>query len=163
MKTLMDQMTSVPPATMMQLPRRVLGGGARKQRTVRRRREPRPQLVRQSLALVLGLGDSPRHYLGKQTTRAQLEQEYVFMGVVSTFLRAIRAGAIHPRHGAVLLVHHGRLGVAFDHCSKIVVDILREEGMYKGHGDVVVDVIARALKDVSNIVLPYHLSRSLTL
>lgn len=104
-----------------------------------------------------------RDCLGKQTTRAQLEQEYVFMGVVSTFLRAIRAGAIHPRHSAVLLVHHGRLGVAFDHCSKIVVDILREEGMYKGHGDLVVEVITRALKDVSHIILSYHLSRSLTL
>lgn len=159
----MDQMTNVLPATMMQLPRKALGGGARNRRTVRRRRKLRPQLVRQSLALVFRLVDSPRHYPGKQTTRAQLEQEYVFMGVVSTFLRTIRAGAIHPRHGAVLLVHHGRLGVAFDHCSKIVVDVLREEGMYKGHGDLVVDVITRALKDVSNIILPYHLSRSLTL
>jgi hypothetical protein len=163
MTTLMDQMTNVPQPTMMQPPRRALGGGARKQRTVRRRREPRPQLVRRLLALVFGLGDSLRDYLDKQTTRAQLEQEYVFMGVVSTFLRAIRAGAIHPRHGAVLLVHHGRLGVAFDHCSKIVVDILREEGMYKGHGDLVVEVITRALKDVSNIILWYHPSRSLTL
>jgi cohesin complex subunit SA-1/2 len=71
------------------------------------------------------------------------------MGVISTFLRAIRAGAIYPTHSAVLLTHHGRLGVAFDHCSKIVVDVLREEGMYKGHGDVVVDVVTSALKDVS--------------
>jgi cohesin complex subunit SA-1/2 len=71
------------------------------------------------------------------------------MGVVSTFLRAIRAGAIHPSHSSVLLARHGRIGVAFDHCSKIVVDVLREEGMYKGHGDVVVNVITSALKDVS--------------
>jgi cohesin complex subunit SA-1/2 len=71
------------------------------------------------------------------------------MGIISTFLRAIRAGAIHPNHSAVLLNHHGRLGVAFDHCSKIIVDVLREEGMYKGHGDVVVSVITSALKDVS--------------
>jgi cohesin complex subunit SA-1/2 len=71
------------------------------------------------------------------------------MGIISTFLRAIRAGAIHPNHSAVLLTHHGRLGVAFDHCSKIIVDLLREEGMYKGHGGVVVSVIASALKDVS--------------
>ncbi|KAF8270027.1 hypothetical protein EI94DRAFT_1723662 [Lactarius quietus] len=84
---------------------------------------------------------------GRQTTRAQLEQEYVFMGVISTFLRAIRAGAIHPTHSAVLLTHHGRLGIAFDHCSKIVVDVLREEGMYKDHGDVVVDVVTSALKE----------------
>jgi cohesin complex subunit SA-1/2 len=39
--------------------------------------------------------------------------------------------------------------VAFDHCSKIIVDVLREEGMYKGHGDIVVDVVTSALKDVS--------------
>ncbi|KAH8990784.1 hypothetical protein EDB92DRAFT_1935195 [Lactarius akahatsu] len=90
---------------------------------------------------------------GKQTTRAQLEQEYVFMGVISTFLRAIRAGAIHPTHSVVLLTHHGRLGVAFDHCSKIVVDVLREEGMYKGHGDVVVDVVTSALRDSFTLLL----------
>ncbi|KAH9064622.1 hypothetical protein EDB87DRAFT_1804088 [Lactarius vividus] len=91
--------------------------------------------------------------VGKQTTRAQLEQEYVFMGVISTFLRAIRAGAIHPTHSTVLLTHHGRLGVTFDHCSKIVVDVLREEGMYKGHGDVVVDVVTSALKDSFTLLL----------
>ncbi|KAI0301249.1 hypothetical protein BC826DRAFT_1155978 [Russula brevipes] len=90
---------------------------------------------------------------GKQTTRTELEQEYVFMGVISTFLRAIRAGAIHSSHGAVLLAHHGRLGVAFDHCSKIVVDVLREEGMYKGHGDIVVDVVTTALKDSFTLLL----------
>jgi cohesin complex subunit SA-1/2 len=73
------------------------------------------------------------------------------MGVISTFLRAIRAGAIHPNHSAVLLTHHGRLGVAFDHCSKIIVDILREEGMYKGHSGVVVNVTTSALKDVSTL------------
>ncbi|KAH9996308.1 hypothetical protein BJV77DRAFT_175068 [Russula vinacea] len=97
---------------------------------------------------------------GKQTTRTQLEQEYVFMGIISTFLRAIRAGAIHPSHSAVLLTHHGRLGVAFDHCSKIVVDVLREEGMYKGHGDVVVGVITSALKDSFTLLLEdSHLMR----
>ena len=99
---------------------------------------------------------------GTQTTRAQLEQEYVFMGVISTFLRAIRAGAIHPSHCAVLLTHHGRLGVAFDHCSKIVVDVLREEGMYKNHGDLVVDVVTSALKDVSSVSGPYYRPRLLT-
>ena len=101
------------------------------------------------------------HHVGTQTTRAQLEQEYVFMGVVSTFLRAIRSGAIHPRHSTVLLTHHGLLGVAFDHCSKIIVDVLREEGMYKGHGNLVVDVITSALEDVSSIVHLHHLACSL--
>lgn len=82
------------------------------------------------------------------------------MGIISTFLRAIRAGAIHPSHSAVLLTHHGQIGVAFDHCSKIVVDVLREEGMYKGHGDVVVSVVTSALKDVSIPTSPYCSPRS---
>jgi len=47
--------------------------------------------------------------------------------------------------------------VAFDHCSKIVVDVLREEGMYKGHGDVVVNVITSALKDVRILTFPVFL------
>jgi cohesin complex subunit SA-1/2 len=80
------------------------------------------------------------------------------MGVISTFLRAIRAGAIHPTHSAVLLTHHGRLGVAFDHCSKIVVEVLREEGMYKDHGDVVVDVVTSALKDVRLTSIAYFIT-----
>jgi cohesin complex subunit SA-1/2 len=84
------------------------------------------------------------------------------MGIISTFLRAIRAGAIHPSHCAVLLTHHGRLGVAFDHCSKIVVDVLREEGMYKNHGRLVVDVVSSALKDVSSVNGPYYRPRWLS-
>ena len=68
---------------------------------------------------------------------------------MSTFLRAIRAGAIHIRHGSVLLAHYGRLGLAFDACSKVLVDVLREEGMMNEHGDIIVGIITQALKEVS--------------
>jgi cohesin complex subunit SA-1/2 len=81
-------------------------------------------------------------------SRSNLEQEYLFIGVISTFLRAIRAGAIHVRHGAVLLAHYGRLGSTFDECSKIMVDVLREEGMGNGNPDVVVVVVTQAIRDV---------------
>lgn len=81
-------------------------------------------------------------------TRSRLEQEYVFMGMISTFLRAIRAGAVHVRHGAVLLAHYGRLGPAFDLCTKVIIDSLREEGMYRENGDIVVEVVTQALKEV---------------
>ena len=70
-------------------------------------------------------GPAPR-----ATTRAQLEKEYVFMGVITTFLRAIRAGVIHYRYAATILAHYGRLGPTFDLCTKVIVEILREEGMY---------------------------------
>lgn len=80
--------------------------------------------------------------------RARLEKEYLFIDIMSTFLRAIRAGAIHIRHGAVLLAHYGRLGPAFDVCSKVIVEVLREEGMINDNGEVVVTVLAQALQEV---------------
>lgn len=81
-------------------------------------------------------------------TRSRLEQEYVFMGTISTFLRAIRAGAVSLRHSAVLLAHYGRLGPAFDLCTKVIIDNLREEGMYRDNGDIVVEIVTQALKEV---------------
>lgn len=86
--------------------------------------------------------------IANTNSRSQLEREYVFIGVVSTFLRVIRVGAVHVHHSAVLLVHYGRLGPAFDLCSKVIVEVLREEGMYNGHGDAVVAVISQALREV---------------
>ena len=53
---------------------------------------------------------------------------------MATFLRALRAGIVHTRHGAILLAHYGRLGPAFDLTAKLMVDVLREEGMYKDNG-----------------------------
>lgn len=70
------------------------------------------------------------------------------MGVVTTFLRAIRAGAIHFRHSAVLLTHYGRLGASFDLCAKVIVDILREEGLYKNNGEEVATIAKHALREV---------------
>jgi cohesin complex subunit SA-1/2 len=77
-----------------------------------------------------------------------LEQEYQFMATVSTFLRAIRAGAVHVKHSDVLLANHGRLGPAFDLCTKVIIDVLREEGMYNDNGEIVVEVIKKALLEV---------------
>jgi cohesin complex subunit SA-1/2 len=91
--------------------------------------------------------------LVNSTSRAKLEREYVFVEIISTFLRAIRAGAIHPSHGAVLLAHYGRLGVTFDVCCKVVVDVLREEGMYRNNGEVVVTVVVQALQEVSGVLI----------
>ena len=72
----------------------------------------------------------------------------MFIGVMATFLRAIKAGVIHFRHAVTLLTHYGRLGPVFDHCAKIVVEILREEGMYKSNGETVVAVVLQALREV---------------
>jgi cohesin complex subunit SA-1/2 len=82
------------------------------------------------------------------SSRTLLEEEYLFMDVMSTFLRAIRAGAIHIRHGATLIAHYGRLGPAFDICSKVIVDVLRDEGMVNNNGEIVVSVLTHALEEV---------------
>ncbi|KAI9060084.1 hypothetical protein FKP32DRAFT_1578832 [Trametes sanguinea] len=86
-------------------------------------------------------------------SRSQLEKEYVFIGVVATFLRAIRAGVIHFKHSATLLAHYGRLGSTFDMCTKVIVEILREEGMYKDNGDAVVAIICQALQESFSLYL----------
>ncbi|PCH37402.1 hypothetical protein WOLCODRAFT_84248 [Wolfiporia cocos MD-104 SS10] len=89
----------------------------------------------------------------RPTTRTQLEKEYVFLNVITTFLRAIRAGVIHFQHSTIILAHYGRLGPAFDLCTKVIIDILREEGMYKNNGDGVVAVICQALRDSFTLLL----------
>ncbi|KIJ64745.1 hypothetical protein HYDPIDRAFT_28110 [Hydnomerulius pinastri MD-312] len=85
--------------------------------------------------------------------RFLLEQEYQFMATVSTFLRAIRAGAVHVQHSDILLANYGRLGPAFDLCTKVTIDVLREEGMYKENGETVVGVVKKALQESFALVL----------
>ena len=79
-----------------------------------------------------------------------LEQEYQFMATISTFLRAIRAGAVHIKHSDVLLANYGRLGPSFDLCTKVIIDVLREEGMLNDNGETVVEVIKKALLEVQS-------------
>ncbi|KIK96764.1 hypothetical protein PAXRUDRAFT_825621 [Paxillus rubicundulus Ve08.2h10] len=86
-------------------------------------------------------------------SRPLLEQEYRFMATISTFLRAIRAGAVHVKHSDVLLSNHGRLGPAFDLCTKVIIDVLREEGMHNDNGEIVVEVIKKALLESFSLVM----------
>jgi hypothetical protein len=96
------------------------------------------------------------------TSRVKLEREYEFMEIISTFLRAIRAGAIHPSHGAILLAHYGRLGPTFDLCCKVIVDVLREEGLLNNNGDLVVTAIVQSLQEVGGATIMYRCLFSLT-
>ena len=82
-------------------------------------------------------------------SRTSLEREYLFVDVITTFLRAIRVGTIAVQHGAVLLSHYGRLGASFDACAKVIVDMIKEEGLSKGNGELVVNVATKSLQEVS--------------
>lgn len=82
-------------------------------------------------------------------SRTLLEREYLFVDVITTFLRAIRVGTIAVQHGAVLLSHYGRLGASFDACAKVIVDMIKEEGLSKSNGELVVSVATKSLQEVS--------------
>ncbi|KAJ7216553.1 hypothetical protein GGX14DRAFT_441986 [Mycena pura] len=84
---------------------------------------------------------------------SQLLSEYSFIELIVTFLRAIRSGVLHVRHTATLLSHYGRLGSTFDNFGKVIMEILREEGMEQDNGDVVVVVITQALQEAFTLVL----------
>ncbi|KAH8097102.1 hypothetical protein BXZ70DRAFT_1009416 [Cristinia sonorae] len=92
-------------------------------------------------------GKKPALTTPDKSSSSHLEREYAFMNVIATFLRAIKTGSIHYRHASTLLAHYGRLGPVFDLCSKVIVDILREEGMYNGQGEAVVQVILQSLQE----------------
>jgi cohesin complex subunit SA-1/2 len=83
-------------------------------------------------------------------SRARLESEHAFIHIINNFLRGVHAGIISARHSAVLLAYYGRLGNQFDHCVTTLVTVLREEGMFKQHGEVVVHVATEAIRQVSS-------------
>lgn len=70
------------------------------------------------------------------------------MSVIFAFLRALHAEVINSMHGQVLLAQHGRLGPAFNACSKGIVDILRVEGINHQNGELVATVVVQSLTKV---------------
>ncbi|KAF7329868.1 SCD domain-containing protein [Mycena kentingensis (nom. inval.)] len=84
----------------------------------------------------------------------QLLNEYSFLELAVAFMRALRSGSIGPRHAAVLLSQHGRFGSMYDNFAKVIVDLLRQEGLYgEGGGDLVVTVVTQSLQDAFTLVL----------
>lgn len=70
------------------------------------------------------------------------------MDVVATFLRGIRVGAIHLKHGYIALAQYGRLNVPFDTCAKVIVDCLREEQVMKDDPALLVSMVTQAVQEV---------------
>jgi hypothetical protein len=80
--------------------------------------------------------------------RSRLEREYVLNALLATFIRAIRVGVINTTHSAIVLAHYDHLGSGFDTNIKVVIDFLRDLGMFRGQGHIVAEVVTRALQEV---------------
>ncbi|KAF8688572.1 STAG domain, partial [Rhizoctonia solani] len=107
-------------------------------------------------------GGSPS---SKTLPQARLEREYTFHLVISAFLRAIRTGAMNIEHSAVLLGHYGRVSSVYDQCTKVIIEVLREEGMYGGNAEVsfglYIDNVSKS--DANTIALAKALSGALVI
>jgi cohesin complex subunit SA-1/2 len=82
-------------------------------------------------------------------TQEFLQRQQQLCQTLSHFIAAIRLGTFDVKHAAGVLAYHGRLGHIFDSCSKVLVETLREEGVYAGRPDMACNVILDALKQVS--------------
>lgn len=80
--------------------------------------------------------------------RPRLEREYILNSLLATFIRALRVGVLSPTHCVVVLAQYGRFGMAFDSTIKIVIDFLRDLGMFKEEGHLVYEIIVRSLQEV---------------
>lgn len=49
----------------------------------------------------------------------------------------------------MLLGHYGRVSSVYDQCTKVIIEVLREEGMYGGNAELVGRVLVNALQEVS--------------
>ncbi|KAG8699732.1 hypothetical protein FRC08_005131 [Ceratobasidium sp. 394] len=91
--------------------------------------------------------------------QARLEREYAFHLVISAFLRAIRTGAINIEHSVALLGHYGRVSSVYDQCTKVIIEVLREEGMYGGNAETVGRVLINALQESFSLYID-HITKS---
>ncbi|KIJ37056.1 hypothetical protein M422DRAFT_61048 [Sphaerobolus stellatus SS14] len=79
--------------------------------------------------------------------RSRLEREYILNALLAAFIRAIRVGVLNPSHSAVVLAHYGHLGSGFDATIKVVIDFLRDIGMFQGEGKTVSEILVRTLQE----------------
>jgi hypothetical protein len=124
----------------------------RKHRNTKLRKGPTsPIQVRVNNLWIGRQQSSPRFILDRPAPHLALQQEYMFFKLITAFMHGIYTGAINIRHSSALLAHYGRLDITYDHCVKALIDVLRDEGMYKDNGTQVAEVIIQAITEVSQV------------
>jgi cohesin complex subunit SA-1/2 len=72
-----------------------------------------------------------------------------FLKVASAFVAAVRCRVLDVDHAKEPLAHFGRFGPAYDAVCKMLVDVLRDDGMFNGEATTVQHVCGTALQSVS--------------
>lgn len=80
-------------------------------------------------------------------SQARLEAEVELNQLVAPLVSATRLGLIDVRLVAPLIGHFGRAGRMYDSLVKLLIEVLREEGILGRQGSKAVDVIFESLRD----------------
>lgn len=80
---------------------------------------------------------------------AAAQREVVFLELVAAFVGGMRCGVIDVEQAKEPLTHYGRFSATYDQLVKMLVDVLRDEGIYNGEATTVQHVISEALQNVS--------------
>ncbi|SCV69509.1 BQ2448_2529 [Microbotryum intermedium] len=76
-----------------------------------------------------------------------------FERAVLPFVRAMHSGVIDLRHAAVILPHFERFGPVYDSWCRLLVQDLRDEGIYAKSGELVVNVVTASLQTACELLI----------
>ncbi|KAM0792165.1 hypothetical protein ACM66B_004862 [Microbotryomycetes sp. NB124-2] len=77
-----------------------------------------------------------------------------FEQVIHPFVRALHAGSLDLQHATVLLSRYEHFGAGYDHWCKLIIQDLRDEGIYSTDGAAsVVKVILATLKSATELYI----------
>ncbi|KAL8292902.1 hypothetical protein RQP46_000596 [Phenoliferia psychrophenolica] len=84
---------------------------------------------------------------------ARLVAAGLFHRTVSAFVRAVHKGVVSLQHASVILIHFERFDTTLDQWCKLLVQDMRDEGIYGDSGALVSRVIVDTLKGATEIFL----------
>ncbi|SGZ15754.1 BQ5605_C029g10698 [Microbotryum silenes-dioicae] len=87
----------------------------------------------------------------KEQTRLVASRK--FERAILPFVRAMHSGVIELRHAGVILPHFERLGPVYDSWCRLLVQDLRDEGIYARSGELVVTVITTCLQTACEVLI----------
>lgn len=72
-----------------------------------------------------------------------------FERAIAPFVRAIHSEVLDLRYASAILVHFERLGPIFDQWARLLVQDMRDEGVYGDQGAVIARIVFDSFRDVS--------------